>query len=349
MNTCFRSLIAVLAFCTLVCADETPFLQTPSKFVSRTGTDKSRHADRTPPKNSKPESRQWEHSIGSEMQDEAGVVRLYSLNMIPNTGHRKPDVDDNVQQQMESNHHSTAGYVRLTSSENESFDSAGDLPPLLTSEISLVRRQLTIEGPLEVVFDEQESRREFGIAPVPVMPSPPMPVLPEGSGDEVAEAITGNQRPEFLKPLSGIRLSDSKPLGDSEDPSQPLDRALQQTEGRVGMLDMTPPPPRYFPQRNSYPIKHNPLYFEDPNLERCGLGHGCLTDAASLVRLAGRVPLMTYMMAVNPPHSCVRAKPDCPTCHGFGLDAYVPNPGELDVGAAALHAAVVVGVIFLIP
>lgn len=103
------------------------------------------------------------------------------------------------------------------------------------------------------------------------------------------------------------------------------------------------------PNRNSFPIRHNPLYFEDPNLERCGISHGCLTDAVSIIHFAARIPALPYLAAADHPTSCVRAKPDCPTCHQFGPDAYFPHPGEIDLSAAAIQGAATVGLIFLIP
>lgn len=98
--------------------------------------------------------------------------------------------------------------------------------------------------------------------------------------------------------------------------------------------------------RNSYPICFNPLYFEDPNLERCGLGYGCFTEFASAIRFFGRVPLVPYMIGAAPPCSCVRSLGDCPTCHSFGCNAYLPPPS---LKGTALQTAATVGLIFLLP
>lgn len=98
--------------------------------------------------------------------------------------------------------------------------------------------------------------------------------------------------------------------------------------------------------RNQYPISFNPLYFEDPNLERCGVGCGCMTDLVSAVRFFGRVPVVPYMIGANPPCTCVRSLGDCPACHTFGCGAYVP---PLDSHGTALQAAATVGLIFLLP
>ena len=103
------------------------------------------------------------------------------------------------------------------------------------------------------------------------------------------------------------------------------------------------------PCRNTFPFQHNPLYFEDPNLERCGRTSGYFTEVTSFAHFAGRIPVLPYMLTVEPPCSLVKAKPDCPTCSEFGPDAYFPKPDEVDLGGAGIQAAAVVGLIFLIP
>lgn len=103
------------------------------------------------------------------------------------------------------------------------------------------------------------------------------------------------------------------------------------------------------PDRNPYPFKHNPLYFEDPNLERCGQTSGCLTEITSAIHFVGRIPILPYLMTVRPPASCVRALPDCPTCSEFAIDAYVPNPGTIDLTGVGIQTAATIGLIFLIP
>jgi hypothetical protein len=100
------------------------------------------------------------------------------------------------------------------------------------------------------------------------------------------------------------------------------------------------------PSRNTYAFHHYPLYFEDPNLERCGKSLGLLTNFSSAALTMAQLPALPYMMAVEPPHECVRAKADCPTCHEFDLDAYLP---EFSLPASAIEAAAVVAFIFLVP
>ena len=103
---------------------------------------------------------------------------------------------------------------------------------------------------------------------------------------------------------------------------------------------------QFRPDRNRHPIWYKPLYFEDPNLERCGKGAGIFNEALSAVRFFGRVPALPTMLANNPPCHCVRALPDCPACHKFGHETYLSVPGP---DGALLQIAAAVGLIFRIP
>lgn len=103
---------------------------------------------------------------------------------------------------------------------------------------------------------------------------------------------------------------------------------------------------RSHPPRNTFRFRHQPLYFEDPNLERCGDSYGCFTEAVSIAHFAGRIPLLPYMMASDNPHNTVPALKDCPTGCSFGPEAYLPRP---TVKAIAVEAAAVTGFIFVIP
>lgn len=98
--------------------------------------------------------------------------------------------------------------------------------------------------------------------------------------------------------------------------------------------------------RNTHRFSHNPLYFEDPNLERCGQGHGCLTTAHSAAHFVSLIAITPYLMTADHPRSCVAALPDCRTCQSFGKEAYLP---EWSWKAAAVQAAAVTGLVFIIP
>ena len=98
--------------------------------------------------------------------------------------------------------------------------------------------------------------------------------------------------------------------------------------------------------RDSYPFCHYPLYFEDPNLERCGRGWGCATTFVSLGRFYANIPFIPYRVTAEP-HLCrVPTLPDCPACHKFGYDAYLP---PWSWKAAAVQTGAYFGAFYIVP
>jgi hypothetical protein len=75
------------------------------------------------------------------------------------------------------------------------------------------------------------------------------------------------------------------------------------------------------PARYLYCFSHNPLYFEDANLERCGIPHRCCQPAASAAKFLSQAALWPYSLIVTPPGSCVTTLGDCPTCHSYPCGA----------------------------
>ncbi|MEZ6122902.1 MAG: hypothetical protein R3C49_06960 [Planctomycetaceae bacterium] len=156
----------------------------------------------------------------------------------------------------------------------------------------------------------------------------------------------------FDLPLS--RSLSSVTLFDSLVPETPNGTELKVPEDQGAELyasfgsvyDSTPAVIPSGPARNWFQTYHQPLYFEDPNLERCGIHHGCLTDAVSLLWFFGRVPAVPYMVGSQPPCQCVPSLGDCPLCHAYDHTAYLPPP---NVRGAVFQAVCTVGMVFLIP
>lgn len=73
-----------------------------------------------------------------------------------------------------------------------------------------------------------------------------------------------------------------------------------------------------------YPVcfTHNPLYYEDANLERCGTSCGFLSTARSFALFCGQTAAMPYLVLATPPRTCMSTLGDCRTCEEFGSDAY---------------------------
>jgi hypothetical protein len=139
------------------------------------------------------------------------------------------------------------------------------------------------------------------------------------------------------------------PVSEGEDPNllepENLARNYNQKHGSISNWEATQWR-NLRPDRNTYTFTNNPLYFEDPNLERCGTSYGLLSDMRSAGLFFGRIPALPYMMASECPRECVSSKGDCPACHEFDVDAYLP---ELSLSPASIQAAAIVGLIFLVP
>lgn len=98
--------------------------------------------------------------------------------------------------------------------------------------------------------------------------------------------------------------------------------------------------------RDSYPFCHYPLYFEDPNLERCGRGWGLGTTFVSLGRFYANVPFIPYRVTAEPHLRRVPTLPDCPSCNKFGVEAYLP---PWSWKAAAVQTGAYFGAIYIFP
>ena len=126
---------------------------------------------------------------------------------------------------------------------------------------------------------------------------------PEGtsSSEESAPLPTELRRPLFNVTLATAARSETiaeGPLRAPRDQAREISAAqpvIQDLSGLVGV-------PR--PRRERFRACHWPLYFEDIALERCGCSHGLLTTHASALHFFGRVPLLPYLMAVEPPCQC---------------------------------------------
>ena len=73
---------------------------------------------------------------------------------------------------------------------------------------------------------------------------------------------------------------------------------------------------------------YHPLYFEDPNLERCGNSFGCiLQPIASGAYFFANVAMLPGKMLVAPPCRYVCPNPDCEPCEWYSFcDNYIRQP-----------------------
>lgn len=154
-----------------------------------------------------------------------------------------------------------------------------------------------------------------------------------------------------LNPIRSIEIRKAvkvPPLGALENPKlrEPADQALAVLRKR--------PPYKFWPvyrepwtaSRDSFAFHHNPLWFEDPNLERCGRGLRNFSSLASAVHFSGNIAILPYRMTAEPAYSCVRTLPDCTVCQRYGCEAYLP---PWSWRAAAVQAAAITGLIYVVP
>ena len=73
-------------------------------------------------------------------------------------------------------------------------------------------------------------------------------------------------------------------------------------------------------ERRTTPFNHRPLYFEDPNLERCGNALGCLQNPVSAIRFMGEALLLPCQIARLHPDCPVAATEDCRCGEAFSCD-----------------------------
>ncbi|MEP3482186.1 MAG: hypothetical protein ABJZ55_23275 [Fuerstiella sp.] len=173
---------------------------------------------------------------------------------------------------------------------------------------------------------------------------------PIGSADEEAVA---NDLPDLVKccPLSTISLaqaSATESLKHEALPVPPNEAAdyLQSQGSQSAAFSHATPTLSYSSGLHSSGVYFQPLYFEDPNLERCGTGHGIATELVSAVRFFGRAPLIPYLIGSQHPHRCVQSLGDCKVCHRYGKAAYLP---KLNAKGVAFQTAATLGLVFLFP
>jgi len=144
------------------------------------------------------------------------------------------------------------------------------------------------------------------------------------------EAIGGSTLESLFQPLSSIHLSGLSTQPPEMDRNQKASELSRPESQACAYLDNASPmhyhaSPRHgssHPSRNTHQLYHNPLYYEDPNIERCGQSYGCLTTAVSVVHFGTAIAFTPFKMAQACPADCVPALPDCPTSYRFDQDAY---------------------------
>jgi hypothetical protein len=191
-----------------------------------------------------------------------------------------------------------------------------ELAPIPTSEsddaFASEMRNVYALAPQPLASPGSDAPAAPGLMPVPGGAAmPPVVELSPQQAEELSSAAA-----ELHKPVNAITLTTG--LAAREPPD--LSAATLNQSPPVTIWGEPWPDVKLACYRYVVPFSHRPLYFEQPNLERCGTGCCCLTTYASAAHFFGSVVLLPLHAVLDPPCRCVPTLGDCPTCHpGFGL------------------------------
>ena len=141
------------------------------------------------------------------------------------------------------------------------------------------------------------------------------------------------------KPMSDIRIV----AEDSADAPKNLASRFMVKEPALKIVAAGISPP----QPDRYPIvfKHRPLYYEQSQLERCGLGYGIAQNAISAGQFCMNTFLLPYHMCKTKPGCPVSSAGDCLSCEPHSLNC---NILPLSYKGIATEAAAFAGFTFLL-
>lgn len=166
-------------------------------------------------------------------------------------------------------------------------------------------------------------------------------VIPGDPVDQVVEENepTASTVADLFKPMDRITLAAS-PGNDDKAPEDLAASYMEDSELYVSSS--------YHPGNRAqrYPIGflHNPLYFEEPDLERCGNGCGCATAAVSAVQFLSNTIVLPYRMAADPPCALRRGYGDC-RCN---QELPCQRPFQCKLRAITAEGAMAAGFVFLL-
>lgn len=155
------------------------------------------------------------------------------------------------------------------------------------------------------------------LAPAPIDVVTPA-IVPNAPSEPMTQeqALIAAATAELHKPVAAIHLTGA--LGKREPPDQ-ASAALP--AGMPQMIWGQPwPDMRLACYRYSVPFVHRPLYFEQPNFERCGESWWFISPYASATHFFTSALTLPLHLVIDPPCRCVPTLGDCPYCHErYGL------------------------------
>lgn len=191
--------------------------------------------------------------------------------------------------------------------------------------------------PVVAFVKQPDTPRSPVVEPVP---------LPPVEAVEPQQGTPGVPAPAYgayaIRPIGTLDINITPKEGQvprEEDPTRKLEQEFGATEFRREPLN-------YSYMWESPAFFNQPLYFEQPNLERYGYDWGLAQPWISAAQFYVKIPLLPYMMVVHPPRERV-----------YSLGYYRPgsrapyqfNWPEVRLDAAIVETAFITGLVFLIP
>lgn len=138
-------------------------------------------------------------------------------------------------------------------------------------------------------------------------------MLASDKTEQKADELTLGRLGALMKPLREVTLFE-RGQDATQDATLPENRAAEwMNQASPLVIESTP---TSVPTYDRYPIgfSHQPLYFEDCDLERCGRGHACATNAVSSFRFLADTVVLPLRLIKQPAWECVPHGVDCKTC-----------------------------------
>jgi hypothetical protein len=196
-------------------------------------------------------------------------------------------------------------------------------------------------GTLRLVQNSEPSQAEpigAGKAQGNESAAPPSATLPSNPRDNYEEVDTG------WKPIGAVSVSIALPTGDL--PANLAASRFAQAGQVVAPVNQNHDWPTFSYSWEASAVGHNPLYFEDANLERYGYSHGFLQPLISGGRFFTTVVFLPYKIVAHPPSEVI-----------YPLGYYRPGdpappvreiePIKLTAGVA--EAAFIIGMVIILP
>lgn len=217
------------------------------------------------------------------------------------------------------------------------------VPERVRSVAPIRRTELPRTQPVDPIEPEPE--------PEPEVAGPEEPTVPtidpeEFAAEDVEDSIRPRNRLLRDTRVGDVRATLDDPIGgltpnDYTDEIGLGEPIVDNPGGTFAWANDVPGP-------RNYVFCHEPLYFEDANLERMGCRrHAWIQPISSAALFFGTIPILPYKMGVAGPTKCVPATKFLGPCQRYPWHVNsLPPPSWR---GAAVQAAAVTGVIFVVP